>query len=288
MLAEPAAPSEAPPSPYAPRPFRVTARHSETSDTVTLEIEPATPERAPGSAWAPGQFNMLYAWAVGECAISIGGGDAAGTRFVHTIRRAGRVSEALARLAPGEAVGVRGPYGRGWPIDRARGRDIVVVAGGLGLPPLRPVIERVFAERAAFGRLEVICGARTPADLVYYGELQRWRLRPDGRVQVTVDGAGRDWYGDVGLVTARLPDARFEPATTSAFLCGPEIMMRKTAEALEARGVPGEAIFLSMERNMKCAIAQCGHCQFGPSFVCREGPVYSYAELRPFLRTREL
>lgn len=272
--------------PYAPSPYTVRSRVTETPDTVTLTLVPAA--GAPVPAFQPGQFNMLYAFGVGEAAISISGDPGRPGELVHTVRAAGKVTQALSRLAPGAVAGVRGPYGHGWPAPAARGHDVVVVAGGLGLPPLRPLLLSLFRERERFGRIEVIYGARSPKDLVFYPELQVWRSRGDLRVQTTVDAAGRDWYGDVGLVTARLPDARFDAANAVAFLCGPEIMMRLTAKALVERGVPPSAIWLSFERNMKCAFAQCGHCQFGPSFVCREGPVLAYDKVQRALAVREL
>ncbi|MGA8605142.1 MAG: FAD/NAD(P)-binding protein [Thermoplasmata archaeon] len=272
--------------PYAPRPFVVLARTRETADTVTLRIAPRSSEHR--IAFRGGQFNMVYAFGVGESAISISGDPAHSEELVHTVRAVGKVTNALATLSPGSVVGIRGPYGRGWPLDAARGRDVVIVAGGLGLPPLRPTLYEIFRNREAFGRVEIIYGARTPKDLVFYDEVQTWRHRTDLRLQTTVDVAGRDWYGDVGVVTTRIPDSRFDPPNTTAFLCGPEIMMKLTAQALAQRGVPTDAIWLSMERNMKCALGFCGHCQYGPSFVCRDGPVLPYRALAPFLAVKEV
>ena len=275
-----------PADPWTPVPYVVRARRQETADIATLEL---APERgAAPFEFRAGQFNMLYAFGVGEAAISISGDTRQPDRLVHTVRIAGRVSRALYDAMPGSVLGVRGPYGRGWPVAEAEGHDVVLVAGGLGLPPLRPVLYRILAERSKFDRVEVIYGSRTPPDLVYYDEIQRWRARTDLRFQTTVDKAGRDWYGDVGVVTTRLPDARFEPSRTIAMLCGPEIMMRLTAEALQARGVAPDAIWVSMERNMKCAVGLCGHCQLGPAFVCRNGPVFRYSEIRPYLAVREV
>ena len=274
------------PSPLAPEPYVVHWREQETSDTVTLTLKPA--RGGSPSPFRPGQFNMLYQFGVGEAAISISGSEGGGSRLVHTVRAVGKVTRSLSQTGPGDVVGVRGPYGSGWPIDRAYGHDVVVIAGGLGLPPLRPAILQLLAERERFGRVEVIYGARTPKDLVFYEQIQSWRERHDIRFQTTVDSASRDWYGDVGVATQRLPDARFDPTQTVAFVCGPEIMMKLSAQALEERGVRPEAIFLSMERNMKCAVGFCGHCQFGPAFVCRDGPVFSYARLKPLLAIREV
>jgi NAD(P)H-flavin reductase len=271
--------------PFAPIPYVVRAVSTETPDITTLTLAPRSSKRIP--AYRPGQFNMLYAFGVGEAAISISGGNSEG-QLVHTIQALGKVSGALTRLTPGDPLGVRGPYGHGWPVAESKGRDLVIVAGGLGLPPLRPVIYEVFRDRDAFGRVEVIDGARTPKNLVFYDEVQGWRRRSDLRIQVTVDAAGRDWYGDVGVVTTRIPDARFDPERTTAFVCGPEIMMKLTAQALVARKVSPDAIYISMERNMKCAVGFCGHCQFGPSFVCRDGPVFPYSAIAPFLNVKEV
>ncbi len=271
--------------PLAPIPYDVRAVATETPDIVTLTLRPHASRRT--SPFRPGQFNMLYAFGIGEAAISISGGGPDG-QLVHTVQALGKVSNALTRLTPGDTVGVRGPYGRGWPVAEAVGRDLVIVAGGLGLPPLRPVLYEIFQHRESYGRVEVIDGARTPKNLVFYSEVQDWRRRSDLRIQVTVDAAGRDWYGDVGVVTTRIPDARFDPDRTTAFLCGPEIMMKLTAQALVARGVAPDAIYLSMERNMKCAVGLCGHCQFQAPFICRDGPVLPYSAVARLLALKEV
>jgi NAD(P)H-flavin reductase len=272
-------------SPYAPSPYVVLSRTEETSDIATLVLAPG--DGSVPRPFTPGQFNMLYAFGIGEAAISISAPLGPSGELVHTVQALGPTSRALFAARPGTCVGVRGPYGTGWPIERAVGKDVILAAGGLGLPPLRPLLYRLLAERDRFGRIEVVYGARTPKHLVFYDELQSWRARRDLRFQVTVDVAGRDWYGDVGVVTTRIPDTRFEPAQTVAFVCGPEVMMRFTVQALLQRGVEPDAIFLSMERNMKCAVGLCGHCQFGPDFVCRNGPVFSYRRIGPYFSVRE-
>jgi NAD(P)H-flavin reductase len=284
----PVAPASAAPSahPLAPVPYRVRSRSSETVDTATLVLEPMGGRAVP--PFGPGQFNMLYAFGLGEVAISISGDPGVRRDLTHTVRCVGKISTALSRAAPGDVIGVRGPYGQGWPLAAAQKKDLLVMAGGLGLAPLRPVLYEILAHREQFGRVEIIYGARTPRDLLYYPEIQSWRMRPDWRFQVTVDAAGRDWYGDVGVVTTRLPDTRFDPAQTVAFVCGPEIMMRVTVRTLIDRGVPEDSIYLSMERNMKCAVAFCGHCQLGPAFVCRDGPVLGYRALRPWMSVKEV
>ncbi|MGP8078278.1 MAG: FAD/NAD(P)-binding protein [Thermoplasmata archaeon] len=274
------------PHPWAPVPYTVRQRTSDTPDTVSLVLAPPPGTRAP--PFRPGQFNMLYVFGIGEVAISISGDPEETGTVVHTVRSVGKITQALHTVGPGDVVGVRGPYGTGWPVEEAVGKDLLIVAGGLGIAPVRPLFYELFHHRDRFGRVEVVYGARTPKDLVFYDQIQGWRARTDLRFQTTVDTAGRDWYGDVGVVTTRLPDTRFEPDRTVAFLCGPEIMMKLTAQALEARGIPDDRIWVSLERNMKCAIGICGHCQLGPDFVCRNGPVLRYREIRRYLAVREL
>ena len=271
---------------WVPVPFTVEERSTETPDTVTFVLAP--PRGHKRLAFQPGQFNMLYAFGVGEAAISISGDPERTDRLVHTVRVAGKISQALTSVTPGDVVGVRGPYGVGWPVEEAVGRDVVVIAGGLGIAPVRPLLYELLHHRDRYGRVEIIYGAKTPKDLVYYNEIQTWRTHTDLRFQTTVDAAGREWYGDVGVVTTRIPDTRFDPERTVAFLCGPEIMMKLTAEALQARGVGEDRTWVSLERNMKCAIGLCGHCQFGPEFLCRDGPVFRYGDIRRYFAVREL
>ena len=185
-------------------------------------------------------------------------------------------------------LGIRGPFGEGWPVEAALGRDVVIMAGGLGLAPLRPLIRAIVSKRGAFGRVILLIGARTPASLLFSRDVTHWRARFDLDVRATVDTGDPKWNGDVGVITTLIPRATFDPATTTAFVCGPEVMMRFAAADLVHRGVPPESVFLSMERNMKCAVGVCGHCQFGPAFVCKDGPVFSYSRIETRLRTREI
>jgi NAD(P)H-flavin reductase len=198
------------------------------------------------------------------------------------------VTHALCALEAGDQVGVRGPYGTHWPVERAEGSDVMIVAGGIGLPPLRPSVYQVLANRDRYGRIVLLYGARTPDDLLFTGELAALRSRFDLEVEVTVDAAMGGWRGNVGVVPDLIQRAHFDPAATLAFLVGPEIMMRFAVQALLAAGVPEDRVFLSMERNMQCAVAMCGHCQLGPFFVCRDGPVFSYRAIAPWFRTREV
>jgi NAD(P)H-flavin reductase len=263
---------------------RVVWRRQQTPDVVTLGMEAGDGSRVRHAA---GQFNMLYAYAVGEVAISISGNPVEDGPIVHTIRDVGAVSHALCGLQPGDTVGVRGPFGTDWGVDRAVGSDLVIVAGGIGLAPLRSVITQVIAERDHFGAVEVLIGARTSEDLAFREDIETWRQRNDLSVHVTVDRATPDWRGTVGVVTTVLPRVHVDPAAV-AMICGPEVMMRFTALALLERGLPASRIRLSMERNMQCAIAQCGHCQLGSTFVCADGPVLTWERVEPLLTVREL
>jgi NAD(P)H-flavin reductase len=268
-----------------PAPWRVAASRRESHDAVTLGLEPPVGE---AFSFRPGQFNMLYAFGIGEVPISISSDSAASGPVLHTIRDVGMVTHALCTLAPGEQAGVRGPYGTHWPLAEAEGGDVVIVAGGIGLPPLRPAIYHLLAHRDRYRRIVLLYGARTPGDLLFTGELTAWRSRFDLDVQVTVDAAAGGWRGDVGVVPDLIEAAQFDPATATAFMVGPEIMMRFTVRALLSAGLPEDRVFLSMERNMQCAVAICGHCQLGPFLVCRDGPVFCHRPLAPWLSLREL
>jgi NAD(P)H-flavin reductase len=273
--------------PMTPSFFAVKRRVREMADVVTIEI-PIKPQMTERARFQPGQFNMLYAFGVGEVAISISGDPAATDRIVHTIRAVGPVSEALTKLTRNELVGVRGPFGSNWPVDQAAGCDVLVIAGGIGLAPLRPVLYHLVRAREHYGRVALLYGARSPKDLLFRRELDAWRRTPDLQVRVTVDRAGQDWIGDVGVVTKLLPKIRFDPVDTVAMICGPEVMIRLTAAALEDLGVASERIFVSLERNMKCAIGSCGHCQFGPHFLCKDGPIFGLDRIEGLLRRREI
>jgi NAD(P)H-flavin reductase len=274
------------PDPMLPRPYSVQRVRQETPDTFTLELEPDGEQ--PAMIFAPGQFNMIYAFGVGEVPISISGDPARSDILVHTTREVGTVTRAMRHLKSSDWVGVRGPFGVGWPVTDARGADVVIVAGGIGLAPLRPALYQLLAARKYYGKLVLLFGTRTPADILFRRELQQWHSRFDLEVHVTVDRAMGNWRGNVGVVTTLIPRAPFDPDSTVALVCGPEVMMRFTVQELEKRGVAPENIYLSMERNMKCAVGFCGHCQFGPSFICKDGPVFRYDRLQPLLAVREI
>ncbi|MFZ1682843.1 MAG: FAD/NAD(P)-binding protein [Candidatus Zixiibacteriota bacterium] len=272
--------------PLYPYMFRVRKIRYDTYDTFTLDLAPA--KGGEDFAFLPGQFNMLYVFGVGEVPISISGDPTQTGSLVHTTRAVGTVTKAMRKLKVGDVIGVRGPYGTAWPVVEAQGNDIVIVAGGIGLAPLRPALYYVLANRTKYGKVVLLYGTRTPADILYRKELENLRARFDLEVHVTVDRAMANWHGNVGVVTNLIPKAPFDPTNTVAMLCGPEIMMRFTVLALQKRGVAIDQIYLTMERNMKCAVGFCGHCQFGPMFVCKDGPVFRYDKIKQFFLTREI
>jgi NAD(P)H-flavin reductase len=231
---------------------------------------------------------MLYAFGVGEVPISTSGLAEDGAALTHTIRAVGPVSSALCASEPGAVIGVRGPFGTTWPLEAAAGGDLVIVAGGIGLAPVRPALYHALAHREDYGAVCLLVGARTPADLLYVAELEQWRSRFDLEVGVTVDSAAGDWRGRVGVVTKLIPGAAFDPGAATAFVVGPELMMRFTVAALAERGMPKERIHVSLERNMRCGVGHCGHCQLGPYLICRDGPVFRQDEVEALLEVREL
>ena len=278
MIAEVAATRTQHADPMIPTLYRVERMRRDTLDTFSIDIVPANGEPPP--PFAPGQFNMLYMFGVGEVPISISCDPANGSPIVHTTRAVGSVTQAMSKLRPGDLLGVRGPFGTSWPVEAAQKKDVVLVTGGIGLPPLRPAMYRILAQREQYGKVVLLYGARTPADVLYRKQLERWRSQLDLDVFVSVDRATGKWRGNVGVVTKLIPRAPFDPHNTIAMICGPEVMMRYSAAELEKRGVPTKQIFMSMERNMKCAVRLCGHCQFGANFVCHDGPVFCYDDIR--------
>lgn len=272
--------------PMVPAVVEVADSWEETHDTFSLRLKPPADEPAMGR-FRPGQFNMLYLFGVGEVPISMSGDPVDETAIVHTIRAVGSVTNGLAKMRPGQRLGLRGPFGSSWPADVARGRDVVVVTGGIGLAPLRPFIYHLLRYRKDYGRIVLLYGARSPRDLLYVSELEAWRDRGDFQVLVTVDHADPNWHGSVGLVTSLMAMADFDAGQAIGMTCGPEVMMRFVLEAFEKRGVNDERLYLSQERNMQCAVGFCGHCQFGPNFVCMDGPVFRYDRIKSFFQVRE-
>lgn len=286
MTALPAVPTrQAASHPLMPRSYRVLGRQRHTHDAVTLVLEPVDGQPLP---FAAGQFTMLGAFGKGEAPISISGDPAEPGRLEHTVRDVGGVTHTLASAAPGDLLTVRGPYGRAWQTGDGAGGDLVIVAGGIGLAPLRSAILEILARRPEFGRVSLLYGAREPAEQVFTADLAAWAADPrELAVTVTVDRAGAGWPGPVGLVTRLIPAARFNPARTLALVCGPEVMMRFVAAALADAGVPAGRIRVSLERNMECGVGLCGHCQLREYFICTDGPVFGYDQVAGLLAIRE-
>jgi NAD(P)H-flavin reductase len=267
-----------------PVPHRVVEVVHETRETVTLTLEPTSDAIVPPAA---GQFTMLWAWGAGEVPISVSALADDG-RLVHTIRDVAGVTKTLCASKSGDVLGVRGPYGRGWGVEAARGHDLVIVAGGIGLAPLRPVVHAVLADRAAFGRVSLVVGSRTEQELLFRAELDGWWHGREIDVRTIVDRSSPGWSGSVGVVTGELVGLPIDPTSTRAMVCGPEVMMRVVAQHLTDRGVAASSVEVSVERNMQCAVKTCGHCQVGPFFACTDGPVLTWDVVEALLTVREL
>ena len=265
--------------------FRVVRKIPESANAFTVALAPLHGKALQSS---PGQFNMLYAFGIGEAAISMSGDPDDQSVFVHTIRVVGNVTRALAKVNVGDLVGVRGPFGTAWPVDQYLGRDLIVVAGGVGLAPLRSLLYTLAKRRAAFGRIALLYGARHPEEMLYAAEFAAWKKVFEGQLYTTVDYAAPSWNGNVGMVTNLIERIPFPLAEAAAYVCGPEIMMRFTVRRLLERQMAGGRIHLSLERNMKCAIGHCGHCQFVSKFLCKDGPVFPYEQIAPFLGVKEV
>jgi NAD(P)H-flavin reductase len=267
-----------------PEPFVLRSKRRDTEDTWTLELE-----RRDGAPFEfePGQFTMLAAGGAGEVPISISGDPEHPERLLHTVRAVGLATEAICAAADGEVLSVRGPFGRPWPVDAAEGFDVVLAAGGIGLAPLRSAVLRLLANRERYGRIVLLYGGRSPRELLFTDELESWARR-GLELFVTVDSAGPEWVGHVGVVTRLIRPAKLETRTLMALSCGPEVMMRFLVAALTDGGADPEQLYVSLERNMQCGIGHCGHCQLGPTLLCRDGPVYPWSQVARWIAIREL
>ena len=279
-----AAPAAADPMVTHPVMIRRVIWENDDTFTLTLDLSDALPE----FRFLPGQFNMLYLYGLGEVAVSISSDPSRTGTLDHTIHRVGTVTTALAHRKRGDVVGIRGPFGSSWPVEAAQGKDVCIVTGGIGLAPLRPLIYSILHEREKYGRVIVMYGGRSPLDLLYRVELEKWGNEHRVETLVTVDRGDSSWKGNIGVVTALFSYIKLDARNTIAFVCGPEVMMKYTVDELGNRGIPGEQVYLSMERNMKCAVGFCGHCQFGPTFICKEGAVYPLPKIRHLLDRKEL
>jgi len=278
-----------PANPLIPVPMIIRKNTWETDDTFTLHLEPI---RRNGNntefRFRPGQFNMLQLPGIGESAISISSDPSKPSSISHTIHRVGSVTKVLSHLKRGATIGVRGPFGSSWPVEKAKGFDVCVAAGGIGLAPLRPVLYSMFHRRKDYGRIILLYGARSPLNLLYRVELEQWSKLFQVEVLVTVDRGDSTWKGHIGVVSNLLSYVELDKSATVAMICGPEIMMQFTAKAILERGLSPRNVYLSLERNMKCAVGFCGHCQYGPFFICKDGPVFSYQQISHLFEKKEI
>ncbi len=268
-----------------PASFLVLEIWEEISGCFTLTLQP---DPVVTTSFAPGQFYMLYIFGHGEVPISVSGDPVETETLTFTVLAVGSVTRKLCSVKAGDTVGLRGPFGNGWPLKLAKGHDVLVIAGGLGLAPLRPVIYHLISHASDYGKITLIYGTRTPDMILFQDELASWDERDDMTVLLTVDSAGSDWYGHVGVVTELIENAGIDPVRTTTMACGPEIMMRFTAYGLIDIGMAASDIYVSMERNMKCALGHCGRCQYGPHFVCKDGPVFAFDQVENLFRVREV
>lgn len=261
---------------HLPREVEIAERVAESPSLFTLRLRLTDPALQAAYRYAPGQFNMLYLHGAGEVAISIVS-DPDDPRLIdHTIRAVGRVTRGMQKLKQGDRLGLRGPYGRGWPMQEAEGRDVVVVTGGLGCAPVVSVINYIARRRERYGRLNIVQGVKHSSDFIWRERYAAWRALPDTQVLLAADTGEPLWPWHIGRVTDLFDQLRYDPQHVSVMMCGPEGMMHAVARHMQAAGVAQRDIWLSMERNMQCALGHCGHCQYGAQFICRDGPVFSF------------
>jgi len=279
-------PKESLADPMIPVVYQVERVRRETHDTFTLDLNPSNGTGM--HSFAPGQFNMLYVFGVGEVPISISSDARECPALQHTTRMVGAVTKAMGALKQGDFIGVRGPFGSHWPVQEETNCDYLIITGGIGLAPLRPALYHLMNHRDKYRKIVLLYGARAPEDILFRRELERWRGKFDLEIQVTVDRGANGWRGNVGVVTSLIGRAPFDPSNSVALICGPEVMMRFAVMELQRRGVPPQNTYLSMERNMKCALGFCGHCQYGPMFMCKDGPVFRFDRIAKIFGQAEL
>jgi sulfhydrogenase subunit gamma (sulfur reductase) len=267
-------------NPYLSHEAEIVERIDEAAGIFTLRLRFTNPAEQGVYGFQPGQFNMVYLYGVGEVAISIVSDPRDEHLYDHTIRVVGRVTRGLAQLQAGHAVGVRGPFGRGWPLQEAEGRDVLIVTGGLGCAPTVSVINYVLNRRERYGRLIIMQGVKHANDLLWRERYAQWAQQADTQVIIAADEGVRLWPWHVGRVTDLFDSIHLNPKNTVAMMCGPEGMMHAAVQQLTQRGIDEAAIYLSMERNMQCAVGHCGHCQYGGKFICKDGPVFSFPEVK--------
>lgn len=270
-------------NPYLIHAAEIVGKTKETPDIFTYRLRLPDPDARRAYRFTPGQFNMVYAFGVGEVPMSIVSDPDEPEWFDHTIRVVGLVTRVIGRLEPGATLGIRGPFGQGWPLKQALGKDVLIATGGLGCAPVVGAIDYIFRRREAYGAVKILHGVKTPKDLLYRERFKAWSRHPSTEVYLSSDQPGTSWRHHIGVVTELFEQVRMDPARSLVMMCGPEIMMRMGAPILVQRGVPQSSIYVSLERHMECGFGLCGHCQMGPFFLCVDGPVMRYDAIAPFL-----
>jgi len=273
-------------NPYLPEEAMIIERIQEGPDLFTLRLELTNPAFQSSYTFQPGQFNMLYLYGVGEIPISIVSDPENSQIIDHTIRVVGRVTKGFAKLKTGDRIGIRGPYGQGWPMLESQHKDIVIITGGLGCAPAVSMINYIEQRRDSFARLNIIQGVKHCCDLIWKERYEKWSTLPNTKVLLAADSGEAIWPWHIGPVTALFDQLEFEPENVVVMMCGPEGMMHVVCDHMLDRCVPASQLFLSMERNMQCAIGHCGHCQYGDQFICKDGPVFSYDKIRKLFKTK--
>ncbi|ARB93721.1 FAD/NAD(P)-binding protein [Legionella longbeachae] len=266
--------------PYLPLEAIIVERTQESATIFSLHLRFLDPEHHNQFLFYPGQFNMLYLYGVGEVAISIVSDPEKKETLTHTIRAIGRVTKALQKLQPGDRIGIRGPFGRGWPLEQTQGKDIIVLTGGLGCAPSVSIVHYILARRENYGHLSILQGVKHSDDFIFRKQYEIWQQSPNTIIHIAADQAGPKWPWATGYITDMINKINLTPHNTAVMMCGPEMMMNTAVKLLTQKGISEHDIYLSMERNMECGIGQCGHCQYGGFFICKDGPIFAYSEIK--------
>ena len=265
-------------NPYVPYLAKIESTLDLTYDVRLFRVRFTDPEVEEAFVYKPGQFAVVSAFGVGESPFDICSLHQADAPLEFAIRRVGTVTSGLHSLEVGDVVGIRGPFGNWFPMEECRGKDILVIGGGIGMAPMRSVVNWVVDHRSDYGALRVLNGARSPQDLVFTNEFDLWRSSPNSELVLTVDRGDAEWKDRVALIPAVVTELNYSPDNSVAFVCGPPIMIKFTVKALKELGFQGEQIVTTLESKMKCGIGKCGRCNIGQSYVCLDGPVYTFAQ----------
>jgi sulfhydrogenase subunit gamma (sulfur reductase) len=268
---------------YQPHPMEIVRVIPETEDTKTFHIQFQDPTLREVFSFLSGQFAEYSVFGEGEATFCISSSPTRRDHLEFSVKRVGRVTYALHQLNPGDVIGFRGPYGNHFPLERLKGKNLVFIGGGIGLAPLRSLIQNVLDNRLDYGEISILYGARTPQDLCFKYDLENWNQNRTVKMTTTVDMGDSEWKGKVGLVPMVLQEMTPSPDNAVAVTCGPPIMIRYTLLALEKLGFTPSQIWTTLEMKMKCGVGKCGRCNIGPLYVCKDGPVFSYEEIRNFL-----